>query len=73
MAAILMCPGIVVTASEIHSYMNRFRIAAAFGGHSDLIMLAAEAISAIVVVRYHFGGSMKLNACILLLAHMVYL
>jgi hypothetical protein len=25
------------------------------------------------IVRYHFGGSMKLNACILLLAHMVYL
>jgi hypothetical protein len=24
-------------------------------------------------VRYHFGGSMKLNACILFLAHMVYL
>ncbi len=24
-------------------------------------------------VCYHFGGSMKLNACILLLAHMVYL
>jgi hypothetical protein len=24
-------------------------------------------------VRYHSGGSMKLNACILLLAHMVYL
>jgi hypothetical protein len=26
-----------------------------------------------VIVRYHSGGSMKLNACILLLAHMVYL
>jgi hypothetical protein len=26
-----------------------------------------------VVVRYHSGGSMKLNACILLLALMVYL
>jgi hypothetical protein len=26
-----------------------------------------------VTVRYHSGGSMKLNACILLLAHMVYL
>jgi hypothetical protein len=25
------------------------------------------------VVRYHSGGSMKLNACILFLAHMVYL
>ncbi len=25
------------------------------------------------IVRYHSGGSMKLNACILLLAHMVYL
>jgi hypothetical protein len=24
------------------------------------------------VVRYHSGGSMKLNACILLLTHMVY-
>jgi hypothetical protein len=24
-------------------------------------------------VRYHSGGSMKLNACNLLLAHMVYL
>jgi hypothetical protein len=26
-----------------------------------------------VLVRYHFGGSMELNACILLLALMVYL
>jgi hypothetical protein len=26
-----------------------------------------------VNVRYHSGGSMELNACILLLAHMVYL
>jgi hypothetical protein len=26
-----------------------------------------------ICVRYHSGGSMKLNACILLLAHMVYL
>jgi hypothetical protein len=26
-----------------------------------------------VIVRYHAGGSMKLNARILLLAHMVYL
>jgi hypothetical protein len=25
------------------------------------------------LVRYHSGGSMKLNACILLLSHMVYL
>jgi hypothetical protein len=25
------------------------------------------------IVHYHSGGSMKLNACILLLAHMVYL
>jgi hypothetical protein len=28
---------------------------------------------AMVGVRYHTGGSMKLNACILILAHMVYL
>jgi hypothetical protein len=28
---------------------------------------------AVTVVRYHSGGSKKLNACILLLAHMVYL
>jgi hypothetical protein len=27
----------------------------------------------LVVVRYHSGGSMKLNACNLLLAHMIYL
>jgi hypothetical protein len=26
-----------------------------------------------VLVRYYSGGSMKLNACILFLAHMVYL
>jgi hypothetical protein len=26
-----------------------------------------------LIVRYHSGGSMKLNACILILAHMVYL
>ncbi len=26
-----------------------------------------------ILVRYHSGGSMKLNACILLLPHMVYL
>jgi hypothetical protein len=26
-----------------------------------------------ITVRYHSGGSMELNACILLLAHMVYL
>jgi hypothetical protein len=30
-------------------------------------------IELIVTVRYHSGGSMELNACILLLAHMVYL
>jgi hypothetical protein len=29
--------------------------------------------SAYLTVRYHSGGSMKLNACILFLAHMVYL
>ncbi len=29
--------------------------------------------TSIFVVRYHSGGSMELNACILLLAHMVYL
>jgi hypothetical protein len=29
--------------------------------------------SSTVAVRYHSGGSMELNACILLLAHMVYL
>jgi hypothetical protein len=27
----------------------------------------------VLIVRYHSGGSMKLNACNLLLAHMVYL
>jgi hypothetical protein len=27
----------------------------------------------IIRVRYHSGGFMKLNACILILAHMVYL
>jgi hypothetical protein len=27
----------------------------------------------ILIVRYHSGGSMKLNACILILVHMVYL
>ncbi len=27
----------------------------------------------IVTVRYHSGGSMKLNACILFLVHMVYI
>jgi hypothetical protein len=27
----------------------------------------------VIPVRYHSGESMKLNACILLLAHMVYL
>jgi hypothetical protein len=26
-----------------------------------------------VIVRYHSGGSAKLNACILILVHMVYL
>jgi hypothetical protein len=27
----------------------------------------------VIAVRYHSGGPMKLNACILLLTHMVYL
>jgi hypothetical protein len=27
----------------------------------------------VVIIRYHSGGSMKLNACILILIHMVYL
>ncbi len=30
-------------------------------------------ILTVLIVRYHSGGSMKLNACILLLAHKVYL
>ncbi len=30
-------------------------------------------LSLAITFRYHSGGSMKLNACILLLAHMVYL
>jgi hypothetical protein len=32
-----------------------------------------EMITKKLTVHYHSGGSMKLNACILLLAHMVYL
>ncbi len=32
-----------------------------------------DGIGAVVGVRYHSGGSMKLNACILHLVHMVYL
>ncbi len=30
-------------------------------------------LNQVITVRYHSGGSMKLNASILLLAHMVYL
>ncbi len=38
------------------------------------ILLETEGtILTILPVRYHSGGSMKLNACILILAHMVYL
>jgi hypothetical protein len=36
-------------------------------------LLKSLNILCIVPVRYHTEGSMKLNACILLLAHMVYL
>jgi hypothetical protein len=39
----------------------------------ELGVLRGEGGSDIGVVRYHSGGSMKLNACNLLLAHMVYL
>ncbi len=35
--------------------------------HDEIAALSA------ILVRYHSGGSMKLNACILLLAHIVYL
>ncbi len=37
------------------------------------VLLASTNISAIGIVRYHCGGSMELNARILLLAYMVYL
>ncbi len=33
---------------------------------------AKTAMTVMMTVRYHSGGSMKLNACILILAHMVY-
>jgi hypothetical protein len=37
-------------------------------------MLTQKCILILVIyVRYHSGGSMKLNACILILVHMVYL
>jgi hypothetical protein len=35
------------------------------------VVLARRGLA--ICVRYHCGGSMELNACILLLAHMVYL
>ncbi len=37
------------------------------------ILCFPSTVIIIVLVRYHSGGSMKLYACILLLAHMVYL
>ncbi len=41
---------------------------------SELTMgVSSELTTGVSSVRYHSGGSMKLNACILILAHMVYL
>jgi hypothetical protein len=37
------------------------------------VFYSVTARTGVGVVRYHSGGSMKLRACILLLAHMVYL
>ncbi len=39
--------------------------------YSFLFLLTIE--PKCINVRYHSGGSMKINACILILAHMVYL
>ncbi len=39
----------------------------------SLLLLIWGGLPLIITVRYDSGGSMKLNACILLLAHMVYL
>jgi hypothetical protein len=44
-------------------------------GHfeSYLCKVSGVTFAPAATVRYHSGGSMKLNACILFLAHMVYL
>jgi hypothetical protein len=42
-------------------------------GSISMTHTVVEAPSSIFIVRYHSGGSMKLNACILFLTHMVYL
>ncbi len=41
--------------------------------HMNINHLSKHISLSVIGVRYHSGGSMKLNACILLLAHMVYL
>jgi hypothetical protein len=38
-----------------------------------MIIFSERCVQDVSIVRYHSGGSMKLNACILFLAHMVYL
>jgi hypothetical protein len=46
------------------------------GAHIDLVLRCAWFCCIkfkVSRVRYHSGGSMKLNTCILILAHMVYL
>jgi hypothetical protein len=40
---------------------------------SQVLSATVMTVYSLVILRYHSGGSMKLNACILLLAHMVYL
>jgi hypothetical protein len=51
--------------SEAHPVLKEDHIGVV-EGHSGVVELILD-------VRYHSGGSMELNACILLLAHMVYL
>ncbi len=66
--------------------VSKFKVAKAQGNTADLVWVKGalsaqlkkylediEAGKGDGVVRYHSGGSMKLNACILVLAHMVYL
>jgi hypothetical protein len=43
------------------------------GFHNVRTARTYDVNGAVITVRYHSGGSMKLNARILLLAHMVYL
>jgi hypothetical protein len=61
----------VVRVPLVHMSLNILHLRTSLPVHMSFCLSVLRL--SIPLVRYHSGGSMKLNACILLLAHMVYL